>query len=65
MIQIKKSAGRGETWTVTFRGLTLGQLLALRNGLAVRADAGSPVAGELLAFLDAAAGEDLLRRMSR
>lgn len=68
MIQIKKTnvRGNGEAWTVTFRGLTLGQLLALRNALGSHGEQnGSVVAAELLALFEAAASEDLLQRMSR
>lgn len=66
MIQIKKTTTRGEAWTVTLRGLTLGQLLALRNALAGHAEQnGSTVAGELLAFFESAAGCELMQRMSR
>lgn len=65
MITIKQSKSRGETWTVTLRGLTLGQLLALRNALADRAERGSPIGAELLALFEDAAGPDLMQRMSR
>lgn len=50
--KISRTRGKGNDYTITFRGMTRGAILALRQSLALHSGAGSAVAADVLAFLD-------------
>lgn len=50
--KIDRTRGKGNDYTITFKGMTRGAILALRQSLVVHSGAGSAVAADVLAFLD-------------